>query len=106
MTIKNKGKLMHTLHRAIMIGKFRLTEKQEILIREKVSALPRQERLAVYFYFWEQHSYFRIARNLSVPVNDVSILIQSAMVRLRSDLLGIADSYFGTYIPSKMERAA
>lgn len=97
---------MQILNNESTSGKFRLTEKQEILIRNKVSALPRLERLAIYFYFWEQYSHWRIARNLCVPVDDVSKLIQSAMARLRFEFVEIADSYFGISNTSKVERAA
>jgi DNA-directed RNA polymerase specialized sigma24 family protein len=97
---------MQILNEESQPGKFRLTEKQEILIRNKVSALPRLERLAVYYYFWEQYSCWRIARNLCVPVDDVSNLIQSAMARLRNEFSEIADSYFGMSNTSKFKRAA
>ena len=97
---------MQILTKESTAGKFRLTEKQEILIRNKVSALPRLERLAIYFYFWEQYSHWRIAKNLCVPVDDVSKLIQSAVARLRIEFSEIADSYFGTSTSSKIERAA
>ncbi len=87
-------------------GRFQLTEKQEILIRNKVSALPRLERLAIYFYFWEQYSHLRIARNLCVPVDEVSELIRSAVSRLRIEFAEIADNYFGAPASSKLEHAA
>jgi len=97
---------MQILDRKIMIGTFKLTRNQESCIREKVSALPRQERLSIYFYFWEQYSHFQIARNLGVPVSEVSMLIQNAMITLRSELSEIADIYFGTDVSSELERVA
>lgn len=97
---------MQILDRKLMIGTFKLTKKQESVIREKISSLPRHERLSIYFYFWEQYSYFQIARNLCVPVSDVSRLIQNAMVKLRGELSEIADIYFGADFSSEIERVA
>jgi len=79
----------------------RLTEKEKTLIRDKVFALPHKESLAVYFYFWEQYSYLQIARNLSVPVSEVSKLIQSAKLRLYGEISEVGNIYFRTNNQSK-----
>lgn len=81
--------------------KLKLTEEQEILVRDKVLALPRQERLIIYLYFWEQYSHLQIARDLCVPVEVIPKIIQNAMNRIRGDLLEIAGIYFDTYAPKK-----
>lgn len=89
-----------------IVGKFKLTEQQEILIREKVSRLPQQERLAIYFLFWEQHSHMRIAAHLGIAISDVPLLIQKAMAKLRTDLSEVANTYFGLCSAIKTELAA
>lgn len=83
---------MYDLKRALKI-----TEEHEILVCDKVFALPRQERLVIYLYFWEQYSHFQIARDLCLPVNDIPRIIQNAFARLRGELLHVAESYFETY---------
>lgn len=88
-------------------GNFKLTEAHEKIIREKISRLPCQERIAIHCYFWEQHSYIHIARSLNVSVSDVAKIIQSALVRLRGELVEVADFYFGTIsTQEKMELVA
>ena len=81
--------------------KLKLTEEQETLVRNKVLALPRQERLTIYLYFWEQYSYRQIARDLCVPVEVIPRIIQKAMNRIRGELFNMAGIYFETYAPKK-----
>lgn len=64
----------------------RLTERQEALIRERISKLPREEMLAVYLYFWEGSTTREIAKVLSLSVGLTAKLINNALVRLRDDL--------------------
>lgn len=97
---------MHKFNKNWLTGSFKLSESQEALIRQKVALLPQQERLAIYFHFWEQHSHMRIAANLRIAISEVSPLIQKAMIRLRADLEEIADSYFGPYSPKEMDQAS
>ena len=66
--------------------KLELTEEQNILIYNKVLALPRQERLIIHLYFWEQYSHIQIARDLRLSLDDISKIIQSAMLKLRGEL--------------------
>lgn len=86
------GELMYDLKR-----KLNLTKEHEILVCGKVLALPRQERLVIYLYYWEQYSHLQIARDLCLPVSDVPRIIQNAFARLRGELLEVAGNYFETY---------
>ena len=90
----------------LMYGNFRLTLEQKIIMNKKISNLPRLERLAIYFHFWEQCPQTKIANNLGIPSKDVPELLKNAMTKLRFDFLEIADSYFGVLVPSKMELPA
>ena len=77
--------------------KLKLSDDHKKRIYNKVLSLPSRERLAILSYFWEQKSHFQISRHLSVPVHTIPGLIQSAMNRLRAELLEIAEIYFETY---------
>ena len=64
----------------------RLTSEQEATIRERVSRLPRAERLAIYLYFWEDSSTGTIAAALDISTQLVEKLIHNALARLRGEL--------------------
>lgn len=74
-----------------------LTKEHGILVCDKILALPSQERLVIYLYYWEQCSHLQIARNLCLPVSDVPKIIQNAFSKLRGELLEVAGTYFETY---------
>lgn len=63
-----------------------LTESDEVFIREKVSRLPRDERLVTYLYFWEGVSAQTISATLKIPTTLVFKIIENALLRLRPDL--------------------
>lgn len=87
------------LFKILRAGNFRLNERQEKIIREKVAMLPQQERIAIYSVFWEQRSYIQIAKSLNVTTNEVDKIIYNALIRLRSGLHEIANTYFGVQTP-------
>lgn len=78
----------------------KLTDDQKKMIHDKVLTLPSEEKLVIYFYFWKEYSHLQIARDLGMPVNNISKLIENAMLRLRKDFFEIASEYFETYLPS------
>ena len=69
--------------------KRRLTSEQEAAIRERVSKLPRAERLAIYLYFWEDSSTGAIAAALDISTQLVEKLIHNALARLREELRSV-----------------
>ena len=97
---------MEKQNKNITIGKFKLSEAEEIFIRSKVSALPYKERLAIYFLFWELRTPLKVASELGMSVRDVSCLVSHAMAKLRSELTHIADSYFGSNNEKALEQVA
>lgn len=93
-------------NKILVAGKFKLSERDEKIIREKVSTLPQKERLAIYFLFWEEHSLLRISHELCTSTDDVARRLSNGMARLRSELTDVADRYFGTIAPANLEQVA
>jgi RNA polymerase sigma-70 factor (ECF subfamily) len=63
-------------------------EKKEIeeKVRRQMLKLPRNHRLALYFYFWEDLSYDEIAKIMEVPLNTVRTNIKRGKERLEKVL--------------------
>ena len=56
------------------------------MIRERVSLLPREERVVVYLYFWEQETLESIKQQLGLDKGTVTKLLFRALNRLKPDL--------------------
>lgn len=66
-------------------------EKKEIEVKvhQEMLELPKNYRLALYFYFWEDLSYDEIAKILEVPLNTVRTNIRRGKQRLKKTLKDI-----------------
>jgi DNA-directed RNA polymerase specialized sigma24 family protein len=68
-------------------GLGKITPKQAKTVLEKVAALPSEELAVIFLMFWEEQSIDEISSTLCLSTDDVNQLLQSALLRLKNNLL-------------------
>jgi len=71
-----------------------LQEEDVLIIRDKLNSLPRNQREAIYLYFYEGLGYKEIASILDIKVHSARILTYRALGNLESELKALLSSFY------------
>jgi len=71
-----------------------LQEEDVLIIRDKLNSLPRNQREAIYLYFYEGLGYKEMASILDIKVHSARILTYRALGNLESELRSLLSSFY------------